>query len=171
MESFAAGAVFYQIGFTVVIVLVEIIIADITSLRSRVFLSYVPALPFLVNTWISGNVSSAALGITNWRWGIGMWCIIYPICCIPLVASLMWANWMARKSGALDDFKTPYQTYGPKKLVQALFWQLDVPGIILMIAVFGCILVVRLIYGHWKPLLTTVAIHHCRWRKFAVGYC
>jgi hypothetical protein len=38
-----------KIGYTVMIVLIEIIIADITSLRSRLFFSYVPAIPFLVS--------------------------------------------------------------------------------------------------------------------------
>jgi SIT family siderophore-iron:H+ symporter-like MFS transporter len=48
VETFAAGAVFYQVGYTVMIVLIEIVIADITSLRSRLLFSYVPAIPFLV---------------------------------------------------------------------------------------------------------------------------
>lgn len=71
-----------------------------------------------------------------------MWAIIYTACCIPLVGSLMWSSFKARKAGALNNFKTPYQIYGGKRLVAALFWQLDVPGIILLIAVFGCILTV-----------------------------
>lgn len=50
VETFAAGAVFYQVGYTVMIVLIEIVIADITSLRSRLFFSYVPAIPFLVRS-------------------------------------------------------------------------------------------------------------------------
>ncbi|KAH9866005.1 ferrioxamine B transporter [Plenodomus biglobosus] len=140
VEAFAAGAVLYQVGYTVIIVLIEIIIADITSLRSRLFFSYVPAIPFLINTWVSGDVSQAVLESTTWRWGVGMWCIIYTVCCIPLTASLLWAHWRAKRAGALDSFKTPYQVHGPRKLLTALFWQLDVPGIILMIAVLGCIL-------------------------------
>ena len=54
----------------------------------------------------------------------------------------MWSSFKARKAGALNNFKTPYQIYGGKRLAAALFWQLDVPGIILLIAVFGCILTV-----------------------------
>ncbi|KAH8710046.1 siderochrome-iron transporter-like protein Sit1 [Phaeosphaeriaceae sp. PMI808] len=140
VEAFCAGAVLYQIGYTVVIVLIEIIIADITSLRSRLLFSYIPAAPFLINTWIGGDVAQAVLGATNWRWGVGMWCIIYTVCCIPLIASLTWASWKAKRSGALQAYKTPYQVHGSKKLVPTLFWQLDVPGIILLIAMLACIL-------------------------------
>lgn len=144
VESFATGAVFYQIGYTTIIVLIEVIIADITSLRSRLFFSYIPAIPFLINTWVSGDVSQAVLIKTTWRWGVGMWCIIYTVCCIPLVASLMWSSRQARKAGALDKYQTPYQVHGGsvKNLLMALFWQMDVPGIVLLIAVFGCILTV-----------------------------
>lgn len=77
LAAFCAGAVLYQIGYSAILVLVEIIIGDVTSTRARLFFSYIPALPFLINTWVSGNISTAVLNTTNWRWGIGMWGIIY----------------------------------------------------------------------------------------------
>lgn len=49
VDTFIAGAVLYQIGYTSVLLLVEVVIADTTSLRSRVFFSYIPALPFIVS--------------------------------------------------------------------------------------------------------------------------
>lgn len=58
-----------QIGYTSVVLLVEVVVADTTSLRSRVFFSYIPTLPFLVNAWISGDVAAAVLKATTWRWG------------------------------------------------------------------------------------------------------
>lgn len=70
-----------------------------------------------------------------------MWCIIFPVASLPLLLSLFWLGRKAKKSGALDDYKTPYQIYGPRKIAIALFWQLDVIGIILLIAVLGLILV------------------------------
>ena len=38
--TFATGGVFQQIGLTTCILIIEIIISDITSMRSRVFLLY-----------------------------------------------------------------------------------------------------------------------------------
>ncbi|KAF1969069.1 siderochrome-iron transporter-like protein Sit1 [Bimuria novae-zelandiae CBS 107.79] len=141
VQGFAAGAFLYQVGYTSIILLVEVIIADTTSLRSRLFFSYVPATPFIINTWVSGDVGNATLAAAGWRWGIGMWCIIFPIVSLSLIIPLWWVGHKAQKSGALDDYKTPYQMYGPRKIAVALFWQLDVIGIILLIAVFGLILV------------------------------
>ncbi|KAF1850950.1 major facilitator superfamily protein [Cucurbitaria berberidis CBS 394.84] len=153
ISGFAAGAVFYQIGYTSIILLVEVIIADTTSLRSRLFFSYIPAAPFIINTWVSGDVASAVLGTTTWRWGIGMWCLIYPICALPLIISLWWVGRKARKSGALAAYKSPYQRLGGLQLVKSIFWQMDVPGIVLVIIVFGFILTPLTIAGgvvtHW----------------------
>ncbi|KAK4201680.1 MFS general substrate transporter [Triangularia verruculosa] len=76
---FAAGTLIYQVGYTMIVLLVEVIVADITSTRARLLFSYIPNLPFLILAWVSGNVSQAVLGVTDWRWAIGMWCIIYPL--------------------------------------------------------------------------------------------
>ena len=140
VRAFAAGAVLYQIGYTCVLLLVEVVVADVTSLRSRLFFSYVPVLPFLVNTWVSGSVAGAVLGRTSWRWGIGMWALIYPVCAMPLVGTLLVVGRRARRAGSLEPFKSPFQLLGARRLVVQLFWQLDVVGIILLIAIFGLIL-------------------------------
>ncbi|KAI5195195.1 ferrioxamine B transporter [Aureobasidium subglaciale] len=145
--TFAAGAILYQIGYTVVTLLVEVIVADITSLRSRLAWSYIPALPFLINTWVSGDITSAVLKDTTWRWGIGMWAIIYPICAMPLVAALFIASSRAKKAGALANYQSPFQRDGFGSTLIALFWQLDVIGIVLMIAMFALILVPFTIAG------------------------
>lgn len=140
VQAFAGGAVLYQIGYTCVLLLVEVVIGDITSLRSRLFFSYIPALPFIINTWISGNVTSAVLGKTTWNWGIGMWALIYPVCSLPLLITLSLVARRARKAGSLEAYSSPFQLLGPRRLMVRLFWQLDVIGIVLLVAVFGLIL-------------------------------
>jgi len=141
VETFAGGSVIYQIGYTMVILLVEVIIADITSTRARLLFSYIPALPFIINTWVSGDVSQAVLDATTWRWGVGMWCIIYTFCALPLIISLSVVSRRARKRGLLDNYKSHFAQLGFKNFVVDLFWRIDVIGIILVIAVFALILV------------------------------
>lgn len=147
VQTFAGGSVLYQIGYTCVVLLVEVIVADITSLRARLFFSFIPALPFLINTWISGNITSAVLSHSTWQWGIGMWAIIYPICSLPLIIALGIVSRRAQRSGSLDKYTSPYQMLGARALAGELFWQLDVVGIILLIAVFALILVPFTIAG------------------------
>ncbi|KAF3397438.1 Siderophore iron transporter 1 [Talaromyces pinophilus] len=168
VQTFCAGAILYQIGYTSIILLVEVLIADMTSLRSRLLFSYIPALPFLINTWVSGNITSAVIGVTTWRWGIGMWAIIYPVCTIPIMLILFIVHRRAKRSGALDGYKTSLQILGSRGLSVELFWQLDVVGIILVIAMLALILVPFTIAGglgaQWKtakvlaPLIVGILI-------------
>ncbi|PWY85053.1 MFS general substrate transporter [Aspergillus heteromorphus CBS 117.55] len=154
VEQFAAGAVLYQIGYTAIILLVEVLVADVTSLRSRLLFSYIPALPFIINTWISGDVTGAVLRVTTWRWGVGMFTIIYPVCTLPLLATLCIVHRRAKRNGALDNIRSSYRTLGAWKLTKELFWYLDVIGIILLIAFLGLVLVPFTIAGglssQWK---------------------
>lgn len=60
---------------------------------------------------------------------------------MPLLITLLLAGRRAKKANQLQDFKTPMQQLGAKNLVTELFWQLDIIGCILVIAVFGLILV------------------------------
>lgn len=150
VSQFAAGAVIYQIGYTMIILLVEVIIADITSTRARLFFSYLPALPFIINTWVSGDITEAVLKATTWHWGVGMWCIIYPVCALPLIISLSLVGRRAKKQGLLVNYRSSFQELGFQNLAVELFWLLDVIGIILLIAVFALILVPLTIAGGFQ---------------------
>ncbi|KAM0433879.1 hypothetical protein ACHAPT_003822 [Fusarium lateritium] len=150
LATFSAGAVIYQIGYTMILLLVEVIIADITSARARLFFSYIPALPFIINTWVSGDVTEAVLGVTTWRWGVGMWCIIYPVCAAPLIISLLVVSHRAKKQGLLVNYRSSFQQLGFQNFAAELFWLLDVIGIILVIAIFALILVPLTTAGGFK---------------------
>ena len=167
VSTFAAGAVIYQIGYTCILLIVEVVIADITSLRARLFFSYIPTLPFIINTWISGNITSAVLLHSTWKWGIGMWAIIYPVCILPLIFSLWNVSRKAKGSGTLASYKTPYQLLGSKELSLNLFWQLDIPGIILLIAVFGLIFTPLTLAGGFATEWVTAHIV----APLVVGFC
>lgn len=147
VTTMAAGIAIYQIGYTIIVLLVEVIVADITSTRARLFFSYIPGLPFIINTWVSGNIAEAVLGATTWRWGYGMWCIIYPVCTLPLVFSLFIVSLRAKRAGFLDDYRSSFQVLGMRNFTLELFWLLDMVGIVLLCAVFALILVPFTIAG------------------------
>ncbi|KAG6068329.1 hypothetical protein E4U32_001113 [Claviceps aff. humidiphila group G2b] len=147
VDTFSGGAIIYQIGYTMLTLLVEVIIADITSTRARLFFSYIPALPFIINTWVSGDISSAVLAGPGWKWGIAMWAIIMPVCALPLIGSLMVVTRRAKRQGLLGNYTTAFKQLGFRNLAIELFWLLDVIGIILIIAVLDLILVPFTIAG------------------------
>ncbi|KAK4099468.1 MFS general substrate transporter [Parathielavia hyrcaniae] len=158
LQTFAAGAIIYQIGYTMIMLLVEVIVADLTSTRARLFFSYIPAMPFLITTWVSGNVSQSVLGATTWQWGIGMWCIIYPVCATPLIVSLALVGRRARKHGLMDKYADAVKSKPWGAFLIDLFWRLDVIGIILMIAIFALILAPMTIAGGFEASWTAPQI-------------
>lgn len=127
VSAFCAGAVIYQVGLTIITFLVEVIVADISSLRSRLLWSYIAATPFIINTWVSGNIAQSVLDTTTWRWGVGMWAIIYPVLSMPLVISLLVAARRARKRGDLDGLKLASHRRGFRLGCLDLFWRLGEP--------------------------------------------
>ncbi|ODV92669.1 hypothetical protein CANCADRAFT_30763 [Tortispora caseinolytica NRRL Y-17796] len=142
VQRFAAGAIFYQIGYTGIMLILQIVIADFSFLNWRLVCSFVPALPFIINTWISGDVTAAMDG--DWSWGIGMWAIIFPVVCIPLILSFYHMSFLAKKRGDLDEISneiSDFKRMGLRKFLVHLFWQLDVIGVFLLMAVLALILI------------------------------
>ncbi|CCH42889.1 Siderophore iron transporter [Wickerhamomyces ciferrii] len=145
VQKFAAGAVFYSLGLTSLSLMLEVITSDFSNLNWRVVASFVVASPFIINTWVSGNVQTAVGGM-NWKFGIGMWAFILPLACIPLVLCMLHMQYLARKNGDLakikQETKAQWEDAGWKKfLIETFFWDLDLVGLILTILTFGLILV------------------------------
>ncbi|KAG0668230.1 ferrioxamine B transporter [Maudiozyma exigua] len=158
VTRFAAGASLYQLGDTGIILIVELIAADFSNLNYRLLSSFVPALPFIINTWISGNVT-AAVG-TRWKWGIGMWAFILPLSCIPLVLCHIHMRYLAKKNASdklmVEDTKIPksLKEFWDYVVVELFLWKLDFIGLLLVAITFGLILIPFTLAGgintEWK---------------------
>lgn len=149
VQMFVAGQLLYQIGYTGLMLLIEVLIADLTGLKDRVLFSYIPALPFIINTWVSGDVAAAVLANAGWRWGIGMWCIILPVCAIPIALSVLYARRKAQKEGKLSP-KPAFASQSPIEAFIELTWQLDIIGMILLAAMLSLILLPLTLAGGVK---------------------
>ncbi|KAL4892421.1 major facilitator superfamily domain-containing protein [Aspergillus ambiguus] len=157
MPTFCAGAVLYQIGYTAIILLVEVLVADVTSLRSRLLFSYIPATPFIINTWISGNVTSSVLTNSTWQWGIGMFAIIFPVCAFPLLGVLFFGHFKAKRTNP-DAYLSALPKVGILQSAKELFWYLDVVGVLLVIAMLALILVPFTIAGGYAEQWRTAKV-------------
>ncbi|GKU05837.1 mfs sit siderophore-iron:h+ symporter [Fusarium langsethiae] len=154
VEVFCTGSIIYQTGYTCIVLLLEVLIADFSSMRARVFFSYLPAIPFLINTWISGNITSAVLRSTSWRWGLGMWAIIYPIASLPLLSCLYFLERRTWESGGKESEEVALLSLKTKKGRADLFHQLDIIGLVLLVTAFSLILAPLTVAGgtasHWR---------------------
>ncbi|KAL1405622.1 hypothetical protein Q8F55_009261 [Vanrija albida] len=162
LGAFSAGAVLYQFAFTGIIIICMILIADTTSLRSRVLASWLPATPFLITTWVGGNVAQAVMDGPGWRWGIGIFAIVVPAATIPLFASLTTAEIRAKRAGLLDNVVSPYRQVLSKDMWIDCFWVCDILGLVLLAFVLGLILVPFTLAGGsvevWRRASTIVPL-------------
>ncbi|KAF5622979.1 SIT1-transporter of the bacterial siderophore ferrioxamine B [Fusarium sp. NRRL 52700] len=135
IETFAGGAVLHSLGYRISILTIEIMIADFTSMKTRLFFAFVPNWPAIVNIWISGDITSAILSVTSWKWGIGMFAIIKPICALPLII-LMFILGRQKKSSSMEQ-ETPSWAASLK----SFFWEFDVIGVLLLTAALAMSLI------------------------------
>ncbi|EMG49908.1 ARN1 Siderophore iron transporter ARN1 [Candida maltosa Xu316] len=163
IHAYVAGAIFYQIGYSGVIIMLVFILSDFSSLRWRLFFTLCPSFPYIINTWISGNVT-AAIGM-NWKWGIGMWAFIFPLASIPITCCMIHMRWLAGKTEEWRVFKqrqTKFQELGVVGFGKYLFWKLDIIGLIFLIASLGCLLAPLTLAGgvkeSWKKAHIIVPI-------------
>lgn len=142
VQTFAGGAVLYQIGYTGLMLILQLVASDMSLLNWRLLALFVPAAPFIINTWISGNITGQMTA--HWSWGIGMWAIIVPVSAIPLTLALIHMTRRAHKSAEWEQFreeKLGITKVSPVKYCTTLFWKLDVIGVLLLAAMFALILV------------------------------
>lgn len=66
----ATGNIIYSFGYTGLQIMSQIIMADMTTLRWRGLSTALLSLPFIINNFVSAEITEAIL--PNWRWGYGM---------------------------------------------------------------------------------------------------
>lgn len=142
VQRFAGGAVLYQLGYSGVQLILEVSLADMSTLNWRLFASFIPALPFIINTWVSGNIAEDLLNAHSWSYCIGIWAFIFPLASLPVLVVFFH---MRIKAGKTEEWRLiceqeKAERQGKNRFVE-LFWKIDVIGVLLIICVFGFILV------------------------------
>ncbi|KAF8060651.1 drug:h+ antiporter [Lyophyllum atratum] len=135
VQTVAGGIILYAVGYTGLQLLTQIIIADITTLQWRGFVSSMISLPFVINVFVGANISAAVINGAGWRWGYGMFAILIPVSLLPLIATLLWAENKARKLGKVLDSKEHDASAPQEPFLKRLLHtadQLDVPGLLLI---------------------------------------
>ncbi|SPQ24493.1 8b9da8dd-484c-481c-9aea-edac19bfe2b5 [Thermothielavioides terrestris] len=103
VETYAAGQVFYWVGYNGVSYSISIFIADTSALKNRALMFAFVSSPYIITVWIGGPLADAFLNGPGFRWGFCAFAIITPFICTPLLA-LFYVNYRkAREQGLITD--------------------------------------------------------------------
>ncbi|KAL1850630.1 hypothetical protein Plec18167_007917 [Paecilomyces lecythidis] len=155
VKTYCAAQVFYNVGYNGIDFSMTIFIADTSSLRNRAFLIAFAASPYLATVWAYGPAAQSILDTIGFRWGFGIWAIVFPIICLPLFSLFYFYQKKAEKEGILPVEKTN-RTF----MESVLYYikEFDVPGLILIAAGLALFLLSFSLYSYqpeqWKsPLI------------------
>ncbi|GAA5833685.1 hypothetical protein JCM11251_003205 [Rhodosporidiobolus azoricus] len=149
IHQYAAGSVIYSVGYAGLQILIQIVIADCTNLRWRGLVSSLPSIWFFINAFVSSNIAAGVLRTSNWHWGYAMFIILIPVTLAPIIVTLFWAQWRAKKlgldstdliekNGGTQAAAKDTRPFGKRLLGYAI--DIDAIGLILFGAGWACLL-------------------------------
>ncbi|KAM7200343.1 hypothetical protein V8F20_005320 [Naviculisporaceae sp. PSN 640] len=99
---FCAAYVFYNVGFMGITFCVDVITADATKVKNRGLAYAFTSSPYMITAFAGPKVSEEFwFNEINWRWGFGMFAIIFPVIACPLFFILLAALRRAKEQGML----------------------------------------------------------------------
>ena len=122
VETFAAAQVFYWVGFNGMAYVLDVFMADTSSLKNRALVFAFSTTPYIVTTFIGPRAAQSFLETSGWHWGYGVFTIITPVIATPILA-VLWRNQnKAIKRGVLVKEKSG-RTF--RENVSYYFWEFD----------------------------------------------
>ncbi|KAH6618343.1 general substrate transporter [Chaetomium sp. MPI-SDFR-AT-0129] len=103
LPTFCAANVFYNVGFMGMTYCVDVITADVSQLKNRGLAYAFTSSPYIVTAFAGPKASERFLETIDWRWGFGIFAIIFPIVAAPLYFVLKWNLKKARQQGVLVE--------------------------------------------------------------------
>jgi MFS family permease len=156
VETYCAAAVFYYTGYSWIDFSVTIFIVDTSKLKNRAFMIAYVASPWLITTWVYGLACNSIIadGGIGWRWGFGIFAIVFPVICSPLWWLFYHNQRKAIKAGLINV--TPH---GRGPVANFIFYatEFDLVGILLAAGGIGLFLLSFSLYSYqtllWRSAL------------------
>lgn len=168
VQTYCAAYTFFYMGYLSIDFSMTVFIADTSKLKNRgLFIGYASS-PWLITTWVYGYALQriVADGGIGWSWAFGIFAIIAPCVCAPLIILFFINQNKARKAGLLPA------TQSRGSIAETLLYyvrEFDVFGILLLATGLALFLLAFNLYTYqaneWKsPLIICFLI-------FGFGLC
>ncbi|KXG51688.1 Major facilitator superfamily domain, general substrate transporter [Penicillium griseofulvum] len=138
MEMYTAAHTLYWVGHIGLTYVVDIMLADMTSLKNRMLMLGLNGTPGIASTFAGPEIATLFYTNLDFHWAFGSFAIMQVGVCIPVAAVMLFMQRRAEKSGVLE--KTHSGRVWWQTIIHYLV-EFDVIGIILITAAFSLILI------------------------------
>ncbi|RMD44421.1 hypothetical protein DV735_g731, partial [Chaetothyriales sp. CBS 134920] len=161
VAMYCAAQVFIAVGSAGMTYCISVFVADTTSLRNRAFMMAFSTSPDIITMWLAGPTASRLLNGIGWRWGAGMYAIIYPVAVIPFVWLILWNQHNALRLGVLQPKAASKETF-LRRFKQAIL-DIDLAGLVILAAGLSLFLLAFTLYsfqaqGFGSPLIIGILV-------------
>ncbi|OTB15875.1 hypothetical protein K445DRAFT_22194 [Daldinia sp. EC12] len=145
VETYCAAQVFYYVGYYGIQFSLVIFISDSAPIRNRALLFGTVWSPSLISTWAYGPTVDRILSDLGYRWGFGIWCIIIPVFCAPVLFLMFRFDKKAKRAGLI---KRPEHGGGLTERVVFYLKEFDVVGLLILAVGLSFLLLSLSIYSY-----------------------
>ncbi|KAJ5799105.1 uncharacterized protein N7518_001173 [Penicillium psychrosexuale] len=138
MEMYTAAHTLYWVGHIGLTYVVEIMLADMTSLKNRMVMIGLNGTPGIGSTFAGPEIATLFYSNLDFHWAFGSFAIMQVGVCIPVAAVMLFMQRRAEKSGTLEKTRSGRSWW---QSIAHYLIEFDVVGIILITAAFSLILI------------------------------
>lgn len=99
METYIAAHVLYWAGHIGILYVIDVMCADITSLKNRMIIFGINGTPRIASTFAGPAIAELFYENLNFRWAFGAFAIILAGCSVPAMSVMVYMYRKARKAG------------------------------------------------------------------------
>lgn len=114
IEVYVAAHTFYWVGHIGMLYVVDVVLADITSLRNRMTIFGIMGTPLIASTFAGPAIAERFYEDLNFRWAFGAFTIILLGVCLPVMVVLFMESRRAKKAGLITSRpsgRTSFETF------------------------------------------------------------
>jgi MFS family permease len=102
VETYAAAQVFYSVGTSGFLYVLDVIIADTSSLRNRALAYAFASSPYIATTFAGPAMAEKFLENSSWQWAFGTFAILTPVVAAPVMVILLTNAKKAKNFGVMQ---------------------------------------------------------------------
>lgn len=103
VTTYAAGHTFFWVGHLGLLYVIDVMLADMTTLKNRMLAFSINGTPTIATTFAGPAIAELFYEQSTWRWAFGAFCIILIGVGIPVATVMLLQQRKAAKLGALPE--------------------------------------------------------------------